>query len=200
MSQPRRVKDGDIERPIELFEPWYYGETRPTITTAPEQVMVGESFQFTCASAGEIRRVAMLRAGSVTHGFDFDQRYVALRIERIAGDTITVSAPPTPDIIPPRLYQLIAVNARGSFSTSADRAAVGAVAAVSTALGVSAVYAVNTARHVCGTFCDHRTTPPGEMPKWKPWFEWQENVFSNYNAVTALSTKVNGTSLFTTGL
>jgi len=56
-----------------------------------------------------VERVALIRAGSATHGHNYDQRYVGLRFER-DGNTIIATAPPSGDIAPPGHYMLWAVT------------------------------------------------------------------------------------------
>jgi hypothetical protein len=195
------VGDGrpdDRELRIEVFEPWFFREPRPSITAAPERITLAESFQFICSSASEIRRVALMRVGSVTHGFDFDQRYVGLRIEQRAGERITVSCPPKGEIAPPGLYQLIAVDVRGIPSAGVFvhlRGPHSRIGAVSTAAEVSGVCGIDSAGRACATFFDGRTA----NASWVPWFSLGTNVFPHRNAVTAISTKAGGTSLFVVG-
>jgi hypothetical protein len=95
---------------IELYEPKYFGQSRPEITDVPTTITCGEQFTLETPQAGSIRRVALIRTGSVTHGFNSDQRYVACRFERSSPSRLEVSAPPTSAIAPPGYYLLFLVN------------------------------------------------------------------------------------------
>jgi hypothetical protein len=62
---------------IEIFEPWYYSSGRPRIVSpSPTEVYYGEAFSIGFESSADITSAAMIRAGSVTHAFNPDQRYV----------------------------------------------------------------------------------------------------------------------------
>ncbi len=93
------------ERRIEIFEPDYVTATRPVITAAPSTLAIGGSMTVTTAQASSITRVAIVRAGSTTHSFDSDQRYVVLTHTASAG-ALTVQAPPSASIAPPGYYLL----------------------------------------------------------------------------------------------
>jgi hypothetical protein len=89
---------------------------RPKIIESPNGVTYGEIFEvrtLTDRQAATISRVALIRAGSVTHAFDADQRYVALRYEKASGNRLTVTAPPHAGIAPPGMYMLWILTDRG---------------------------------------------------------------------------------------
>jgi hypothetical protein len=82
------------ETQIELFEPPYYGQPdRPRITSAPAYVGYNRSFTIQTPDAGAINRVALIRAGSATHAFNGDQRYVGLTFTRGAGQVVAIGPP-----------------------------------------------------------------------------------------------------------
>src|SRR4029077_4208579 len=63
----------------ELFSPPYlFKGPRPTITGAPAVVQYGSTFTVVTPDAAGIISVALIRPGSVTHGFDEDQRLLSL--------------------------------------------------------------------------------------------------------------------------
>ena len=95
---------------IELYEPKYVGQSRPEIMDVPTTITCGQQFTLETPQATSIRRVALIRIGSVTHGFNPDQRYVACRFERTGPNRLEVSAPPTSAIAPPGYYLLFAVT------------------------------------------------------------------------------------------
>jgi hypothetical protein len=105
---------------VEVFSPWYVGIPRPRILPTPrrrprgkihtEGVDYGETF--TLQVDGTIARVALMRCGSVTHGYDSDQRYIGLAFSQ-QGDQLTVTAPPDGATAPPGYYMLWVVDAAG---------------------------------------------------------------------------------------
>lgn len=102
------------EKRIEIYRPDYFGNpNRPQITNAPPSVGYGETFDVRTPQAGDIRRVALIRSGSVTHAFDADQRYVALVFSHPGGDRLTVTAPPHSGIAPPGNYTVWVVDKNG---------------------------------------------------------------------------------------
>jgi len=100
----------NAEYRVELFEPDYIAAAgRPAITDAPPSVGYGETFtiHYTAGPAHPtITRVAVTRCGGATHGFDYDQRYVALQFTAGGGGTLTVTAPPNGNIAVPGQYLL----------------------------------------------------------------------------------------------
>ncbi|HMH06985.1 MAG TPA: galactose oxidase early set domain-containing protein, partial [Terriglobales bacterium] len=73
-------------------------------------------------------------AGSVTHSFDMDQRYVGLSFTAGQGATssgsLTVAGPPNSNIAPPGYYMLFLVNKAGTPSLASWVQVSGPVAAV----------------------------------------------------------------------
>jgi hypothetical protein len=101
----------NIEKRIEIYEPWYYGNTsRPEILAAPDRWATGETFEVRTTQAGQIKRVAMVRTGSCTHAFNSDQRYISLEFHHIGGDKLLVTAPPDGNVAPTGMYFLYTIN------------------------------------------------------------------------------------------
>jgi hypothetical protein len=110
------------EKRVEVFSPWYVGQPRPQIlslsggrrprpgTIRSEGYNYGETF--TVRVNGTISRVALLRCGSVTHGYDSDQRYIGLDFSQ-QGDQLTVTAPPDGNTAPPGYYMLWVIDDTG---------------------------------------------------------------------------------------
>jgi hypothetical protein len=110
--------DGDPNavgmKKIELFTPSYPAGTRSTISNVPASVTYGQSFDVTVSDAANVRRVALLRNGSCTHAYDFDQRYVGLGFTHNPGDGhIRVTVPPNGNVAPPGYHMLWVVDAAG---------------------------------------------------------------------------------------
>ena len=99
---------------IEIFEPWYCAiPDRPRIVPPiPTHIRWGEEFKIGFESSRVIRSAAMIRASSVTHAFNSDQRYVGLVIEEIS-QTLKLRAPPRSTIAPPGYYLLFILDENG---------------------------------------------------------------------------------------
>jgi Domain of unknown function (DUF1929) len=110
---------GVFENHIEIYQPSYLFNsdgtlaTRPTIGTAPASVSYGGSFNLATPDAANIASVVLMKAGSVTHSFDMDQRYVGLSFAPNSG-SLSVSEPPNSNIAPPGYYMLFLVNKDGT--------------------------------------------------------------------------------------
>ena len=94
---------------IEIFEPWYISRNdRPTITLGQNGVVVGRSFSFASPQAASISRVALVRAGTCTHAFNSDQRYVGAPFT-VNGNTVNVDVPDNENLLPPGPYMVFAL-------------------------------------------------------------------------------------------
>ncbi|HSV64377.1 MAG TPA: galactose oxidase-like domain-containing protein [Mycobacteriales bacterium] len=100
---------------IELFEPPYYSATRPQLTRTQASLGWGRRFDLLTPDPAGVVRVALMRAGAVTHAYDSDQRYVELASEPTVGavGAVTAWAPPSPDIAPPGYYLAFLIDAAG---------------------------------------------------------------------------------------
>ena len=109
---------GDLATFGEVFSPPYlFKGPRPTIASMPRRVRYGDRFQIATPDAADIRRVSLVRPGSVTHAVDFEQRYVRLRFSAAAG-RLTVRVPGRATVAPPGHYMLFLVNSAGVPSTA----------------------------------------------------------------------------------
>ncbi|MFN0140425.1 MAG: galactose oxidase-like domain-containing protein [Pyrinomonadaceae bacterium] len=96
---------------IEIYRPPYMGQVaRPRIEESPAAITYRSTFSVGVAGAGAIRRVALMRCGTVTHAFDGDQRYVDLEFAVSGDDSLSVVAPPDPSIAPPGFYMLWVID------------------------------------------------------------------------------------------
>jgi hypothetical protein len=96
---------------IEIFEPWYFSRSdRPSITLGHQKVVVGRSFSFTSPQANSISRVALVRAGTSTHAFNGDQRYVGVPFT-VTGNTVQCNVPDNENLLPPGPYMVFALAA-----------------------------------------------------------------------------------------
>jgi hypothetical protein len=101
------------ELSAEIFSPPYlFRGPRPSILEAPGSVSYGQSFYLATPDAPQIVRATLVRLGSVTHGFDQNQRFVELSLQRAAGG-LMVTAPPSGRLAPPGDYLLFILTRLG---------------------------------------------------------------------------------------
>jgi hypothetical protein len=99
---------------IEVYEPWYVAEPRPRISFAPPALSYGAAFEVRTPDAASIRRVMLLRSGSVTHAFNSDQRCIELDFRPGAAEgVLAVTAPPDGGVAPPGFYLPFVLDAAG---------------------------------------------------------------------------------------
>src|SRR4030095_1947935 len=89
-----------------------------TIGSAPAAVGYNASFQVATPQAADIASVALVRPGSSTHAFNFEQRLVDLSFTAGNG-TLTLTSPLNPNIAPPGYYMLFLINRAGVPSQAA---------------------------------------------------------------------------------
>jgi Domain of unknown function (DUF1929) len=113
-------QQGVFENHIEIYQPAYLFNsdgslaTRPTFgANAPGSITYGGSFSLPTPDASSIASVVLMKAGSVTHSFDMDQRYVGLSFTSASG-SLTVTGPRNSNIAPPGYYMLFLVNQAGT--------------------------------------------------------------------------------------
>jgi galactose oxidase-like protein/Calx-beta domain-containing protein/Kelch motif protein len=89
---------------FEIYKPWYFNATRPTISSAPATAGYGGTIAIGTPSAN-IAKVVLIRTSSTTHGLNTDQRAVELPFS-VSGGTITAQMPATSRLAPPGDYML----------------------------------------------------------------------------------------------
>jgi Domain of unknown function (DUF1929)/Kelch motif/Galactose oxidase, central domain len=105
--------DGPLENYGEIFSPPYlFRGARPTITAAPTAAGYGQSLSIATPDAGDIASVTVIRAASVTHQINTDQRSVPLAFTASAG-SLTAKSPANAALAPPGYYLLFIVNTNG---------------------------------------------------------------------------------------
>jgi galactose oxidase-like protein len=111
---------GKFARTGEVYSPPYlFAGPRPTIAAVPTEVAYGQAFTIATPEAANVARVALLRPGSVTHAFDFEQRYVALSFSADASGGLTAHMPTSHAEAPPGWYMLFLVTEGGVPSRAA---------------------------------------------------------------------------------
>jgi hypothetical protein len=92
---------------IELFSPPYlFAGPRPTLAQSPGGVQYDQTFPVSTPDASSVDEVVIVRCGSVTHSFNFNQRLVELTIVSRTASSVTVKAPPDGYVAPPGIYLL----------------------------------------------------------------------------------------------
>lgn len=102
------------QRMAEIYSPPYlFKGARPDIVSAPDLLQYDSPFAMLTTDANAIASVVLIRPGSVTHGFDEDQRYVELRFTPGEGSLLTVWPPSNANLAPPGYYMMFLVNKAG---------------------------------------------------------------------------------------
>jgi galactose oxidase len=97
----------------EVFSPPYlFRGPRPSVSSAPTATGYGQQLRITSPDAADIASVTLIKAGSVTHEIDTDQRSVPLNFTA-TGDIITAQSPANANVAPPGYYMLFIVNSNG---------------------------------------------------------------------------------------
>ncbi len=110
------------ERNVEVYYPPYlFGAdgtvaARPAITATPDWLEIGKTFTVQTSGSRPISRVTLVKTGSVTHGWNFDQRFLDLPFTRSAtsaGATLAVNAPARAGEATPGYYMLFVFDDAG---------------------------------------------------------------------------------------
>lgn len=114
---------GNYEQRIEIYSPAYLftvdgngnviPAVRPTITSVPAELGYANSFTISTPDASSIATAVLVKPGSPTHAFDFDQRVVGLSFTITDSGTLTATAPPDGSIAPPGWYMVFLINQSG---------------------------------------------------------------------------------------
>jgi len=103
----------DTHYDAQLFSPPYlFKGPQPPITSAPDSVQYGGTFQIGTAQPEQIATVSLLRLSTVTHSFNAGQRITFLSFQ-VAGGTLTATAPATANVCPPGHYMLFIIDLQG---------------------------------------------------------------------------------------
>jgi hypothetical protein len=101
------------EKNGELFSPPYlFKGARPTITSAPAEPSYGATITVATPNAAAITKVSLIAIGSVTHAFDFNQRFMWLSFTRTS-TAVSVKLPALKPLAPPGYYMLFILNGNG---------------------------------------------------------------------------------------
>jgi hypothetical protein len=98
--------------PPYLYTPSGAFAVRPKITAAPTILTLGAGFSVTVNRPWTIRRVTLIKTGSVTHSFNMEQRFMELPFKR-SGPDLVITAPASHALAPPGNYLLFVIDADG---------------------------------------------------------------------------------------
>jgi len=110
---------GDRRRfDYQIFRPHYLlsGKERPVITSAPDELDYQNDnpqvydIQIEPLESGVAQQVVMMRAGSVTHHNDYDQRMIVLSTVGGSSTGISFGAPKTANDAPPGYYMIFVLS------------------------------------------------------------------------------------------
>lgn len=114
-GRPGPVNNEDIEiySPPYLFQANGDRATRPIITSlSTSEPDYGDTIQVTFQDATKIDRVSFIRAGSVTHSFNMDERMFSLEYTQ-NGNVLDVDLSFGRSVAPPGWYMLFIINDEG---------------------------------------------------------------------------------------
>lgn len=103
---------------VEYFSPPYLFDSsgnpaaRPTVSSVPDAVAFGRTFEIDSPNAASIDKLSLIRLGAPTHAQDMGQRFIPLSFTQ-SGNTLTATAPANANIAPPGYYMLFLVNNSG---------------------------------------------------------------------------------------
>ena len=101
---------GEGNRTAEVYSPPYlFQGPRPTITEAPAAIGYGQQFFVKTPDAANVTGVTLVRMGSVTHSFNFDQRIDELSFSH-AAEGLIVTSSASANLAPPGYYMLFVLN------------------------------------------------------------------------------------------
>ena len=111
---PPENLNAEIYYPSYLFKKDGSGQfaERPVLQSAPDFVAWGQSFEIQL-NTSELRKMSLIRVGSVTHTNNFDQRLIPLVYKPLGGGRFAVDAPANSNLAPPGYYYLFVLNKFG---------------------------------------------------------------------------------------
>ena len=115
---PELNLNAEIYYPPYLFNADGTPAARPIIATSPMSANPGSTIVLSTPTPQAIRRVTMVKSGSVTHSLDMDQRFLELAYT-ITGDEIRASLPANAFETPPGYYLVFIINDQGVPSEAA---------------------------------------------------------------------------------
>ncbi len=111
--RPRALGGPDPRHPDDdgrgLSPPYLFAGPRPVIDGAPSGIGYGGTFAVATTDADQVDEVTLVRAGSVTHGVNFDRRTLVQSFARRTG-ALTVQEPASGIDAPPGWYMMFLLD------------------------------------------------------------------------------------------
>ena len=105
------------QKTLEFYKPpYFFNGTRPTIQNITrengpdDEIAYGEPFTIETDHAPDIRKVVLMKPGSMTHHTDSQQRHIPLVFVQTGADTLRAGVINDPSIAPPGLYMVWIVD------------------------------------------------------------------------------------------
>ena len=114
---PQNNTNAEVYYPPYLFTAGGARAPRPSITMAPNSLTIGETFRVDFANATSISRVVLVKTGSITHGWNTEQRFMDLTFVA-EGSRLHVQSPTRAANAPPGYYHLFVLDGAGVPSVS----------------------------------------------------------------------------------
>jgi YVTN family beta-propeller protein len=109
---PQNNLNHEIFYPPYLFKSDRTEAARPAIATAPTVVDTGRTVQVSVTHNRPVARVTFVKSGSVTHGWNMDQRFVDLPFNAQGGQ-LSVQIPGRASDVPPGMWMMFVIDADG---------------------------------------------------------------------------------------
>ncbi|MCM1972822.1 MULTISPECIES: kelch motif-containing protein [unclassified Streptomyces] len=116
----QNTKLGHFEQRMEVFTPpalHKNGADRPVLKDGPEALPENREATFTTDHPERIAKARLMRPSAVTHTTDVEQRSIALGLAK-GEDSVTVTVPEDPALVPPGWYMLFVTDAEGTPSVA----------------------------------------------------------------------------------
>ena len=111
----RGEQNMQVYYPPYLFTAHGTQAARPAITAVPDWLEIGKTIRVDATGSG-VSRITLVKTGSVTHGWNFDQRFIDLTFTRTAtatGSTLAVNTPSRAGEATPGYYMLFVFDDAG---------------------------------------------------------------------------------------
>jgi hypothetical protein len=110
----RIIGAGGNRLTAQIFSPPYLNAgPRPTITTAPDAAVHGDTINITTPDAANVKAVNLIRLGSTTHNPNFDQRFLPLEFTKKEDGSIDAVIPANQNVAIVGYYMLFLIDQNG---------------------------------------------------------------------------------------
>ena len=92
---------------------YLYRGPRPALSATPSTIFYAQTFEIETPQAEQVTSAALIRLSSVTHSFNFEQRYVGLEIQAVGESTVMATVTSNENFAPRGYYMLFIVDADG---------------------------------------------------------------------------------------